>query len=191
MCTYEACSASEAVLSFPISDLGADGAGSFSLLIWMLHASASWFDDFRRVVPVPGLSHWDKPLGQAQPVPVGQADSDKLCLSKWDKHSLSKLGLGKVKRDLSLSHGTSHIPTLEAFPCPWTSSIPTMELVPVPLVPTCPTKWVYKTVKFLLWKRTAQGWTNRTLAVHEQVNSRYLVLPGSLFIFTPDYQGRI
>jgi len=78
---------------------------------------------------------------------VGQADWDKLCLSQWDKHSLSQLGLGKVKRDLSLSHGTSHIPTLEALPCPGTSSIPTMELVPVPLVPTCPTKWVYKAVK--------------------------------------------
>ena len=59
----------------------------------------------------------------------GQADWDKLCLSQFDKHSLSQLGLGKVKRDLSLSHGTSHIPTLEAFPCPGTSSIPTMELV--------------------------------------------------------------
>jgi len=73
---------------------------------------------------------------------------DKCACPSWDKHSLSQLGLGKVKRDLSLSHGTSHIPTLEAFPCPGTSSIPTMELVPVPLVPTCPTKWVYKAVKF-------------------------------------------
>ena len=100
--------------------------------------------DLGRVVPVPGLSHWDKPLGQAQPVPVGQADWDKLCLSQWDKHSLSQLGLGKVKRDLSFSHVTSHIPTLEAFPCPGTRSIPTMELVPVPLVPT---KWVYKACK--------------------------------------------
>ena len=91
------------------------------------------------MVPVPGLSHWDKTVGQAQPVPVGQTD--------WEKHSLSQLGLEKVKRDLSLSHGTSHIPTLEAFPCRGTNSIPTMELVPVPLVPTCPTKWVYKAVE--------------------------------------------
>jgi len=98
--------------------------------------------DFGRVVPVPGLSHWDKPLGQAQPVPVGQADWDKLCLFQWDKHRLSQLG-----RYLSLSHGTSHIPTLETFPCPVTSSIPTMEVVPVPLVPSCPTKWVYKAVQ--------------------------------------------
>ena len=30
----------------------------------------------------------------------------------------------------------------------------------------------------------AQEWTNRTLAVHERVNSRFLVLPGSLSIFT-------
>jgi hypothetical protein len=97
-------------------------------------------------VPVPNLSHWDKQLGQAQPVPVGQADWDRLCLSQWDRQAACTkpvpLGLGKVKRDLSLSHGTSHIPTLEAFPCPGTSSIPTMELVPVPLVPTCPTKCV-------------------------------------------------
>jgi len=124
-------------------------------------------------VPVPGLSHWDKlrkPLGQAQPVSVGQADWDKLCLSQWDKLCLSQLGLGKVKRDLSLSqrdlslsHGTSHIFTLEAFPCPVTSSIPTMKLVPVPLVPTCPTKWVYKAVESCTTKtfRTKNFWTNR------------------------------
>ena len=30
----------------------------------------------------------------------------------------------------------------------------------------------------------AQGWTNRTLSVHERVDSRFLVLPGSLCIFT-------
>jgi len=100
---------------------------------------------------VPNPSHWDKQLGQAQPVPVGLADWDRLCLSQWDRQvACTKpvtLGLGKVKRDLSLSHGTSHIPTLEAFPCPGTSSIPTMKLVPVPLVPTCSTKWVYKAVE--------------------------------------------
>jgi len=114
-------------------------------------------------VPVPGLSHWDKPLGQPQPVPVGQADRYKHSLSQWDKHSLSQLGLGKVKRDLSLSHGTSHIPTLEAFPCPGTSSIPTMELVPVPLVPTCPTKWVYKAVDFSLRKWTKEDLSENKL----------------------------
>jgi len=37
----------------------------------------------------------------------------------------------------------------------------------------------------------AQGWTNRTLAVHERVNSRFLVLPGSLSIFTPDYWAQM
>ena len=31
---------------------------------------------------------------------------------------------------------------------------------------------------------SAQGWSNRTLAVHERVNSRFLVLPESLSIFT-------
>ena len=31
---------------------------------------------------------------------------------------------------------------------------------------------------------SAQGWRNCTLAVHERVNSRFLVLPGSLSIFT-------
>ena len=40
-------------------------------------------------MPEPGLSHWDKPLGQAQPVPVGQAD--------WDKHSLSQMGKGQKR----------------------------------------------------------------------------------------------
>jgi len=64
-------------------------------------------------------------LGQSVLVPVGQAQ-------------LIPLGLGKVKRDLSLSHGTSRIPALEDFPCPGTSSIPTMELVPIPLVQLVP-----------------------------------------------------
>jgi len=101
-----------------------------------------------------------------KPVPLGQATGTSttcpsgtsrlgqvtgLCLSQWDRQAACTkpvpLGLGKVKRDLSLSHGTSHIPALEAFPCPGTSSIPTMELVPVPHVPTCPTKWVYKAVE--------------------------------------------
>jgi len=102
-------------------------------------------------VPVPNLSHCDKQLGPAQPVPMGQANWDRLCLSQWDRQAACTkpvpLGLGKVKRDLALSHGTSHIPKLEAFSCPGTSSIPTMELVPVPLVPICPTKWVYKAVQ--------------------------------------------
>jgi hypothetical protein len=106
--------------------------------------------DFGRAVPVPNLSHCNKQLGQAQPVPGGQEDWDRLCLSQWDRQAACTkpvpLGQGKVKRDLFLSNGTSHIPTMEAFPCPGTSSILTMEIVPVPLVPTCPTKWVYKTV---------------------------------------------
>ena len=42
------------------------------------------------MVPVPALSHLDKALGQAQPLPVGQADWDKLCLSHWDNHNLSQ-----------------------------------------------------------------------------------------------------
>jgi len=83
-------------------------------------------------VHVPNLFHWDKQLGQAQPVPVGQADWDRLCLSQWERQAACTkpvpLGLGKVKRDLSLSHGTSHTPTLEALSCPGTSSIPTMEV---------------------------------------------------------------
>jgi len=69
-------------------------------------------------------------------------------LSQWDRQAACTkpvpLGLGKVERDLSLSHGTRQIPTLQAFSCPRTSSIPTMKLVLVPLVPTCPTKRVYK-----------------------------------------------
>jgi len=115
-------------------------------------------------VPVPNLS---KQLGQAQPVPVGQPDWDRLCLSQWDRQAACTkpvpLGLGKVKRDLSLSHGTSHIPTLEAFPCPGTSSIPTIQLVPVPLVPNCPTKWVYKAVQVCStkWVSTLKFLTER------------------------------
>ena len=61
------------------------------------------------------------PVEQAQPVPVGQAYWNRLCLSHWHKQAgCTKpvpLGLGEVKRDLSLCHGTSHIPTMEAFPC--------------------------------------------------------------------------
>jgi len=61
------------------------------------------------------------PVGQAQPVPVGQAYWNRLCLSQWDKQAgCTKpvpLALGEVKRDLSVCHGTSHIPTTEAFPC--------------------------------------------------------------------------
>ena len=107
-------------------------------------------------MPVSGLSHWDKPLGQAQPVPVGQADWDKLCLSQWDKHSLSQLGLGNVKRDLSLSHGTSHIPTLEAFPCPGTSSYPRWSLSQFHLsnLSHKVQKWVYKAVGYVLKGKT-------------------------------------
>ena len=57
------------------------------------------------------------PVGQAQPVPVGQVYWNRLRLSQWDKQAgCTKpvpLGLGEVKRDLC----TSHIPTREAFPC--------------------------------------------------------------------------
>ena len=37
----------------------------------------------------------------------------------------------------------------------------------------------------------AAGWNNRTLAVHERVNSRFLVLPDSLSIFSPDYWAQM
>ena len=93
-------------------------------------------------------------LGQVVVVPVGQAQF----VPTWT-------GKGQ-KRPLLVPHGTSHIPMLEAFPCPGTSSIPTMELVPVPLVLTCPTKRVYKAVQRLshglvqkgriYWKRLLQ-----------------------------------
>jgi len=72
-------------------------------------------------------------LGQVVLVSLGQAG----CLFQTCPHG--------TRRGL---FWTSHIPTLEAFPCPGTSSIPTMQLVPIPLVPTCPTKWVYKAVEF-------------------------------------------
>ena len=61
------------------------------------------------------------PVGQAQPVLVGQAYWNRLCLSHWHRQAgCTKpvpLGLGEVERDLSLCHGTSHIPMMEAFPC--------------------------------------------------------------------------
>jgi len=61
------------------------------------------------------------PVGQAQPVQVVQAYWNRLCLSHWHKQAgCTKpvpLGLGEVKRDLSLCHVTSHIPTMKAFPC--------------------------------------------------------------------------
>jgi len=122
-------------------------------------------------VPVPNLSHWENnwtsttcpsrtsrlaqvvlvPVGQAQPVPVRKAYWNRLCLSQWDKQAgCTKpvpLRLGEVKRELSLCHSTSHIPTMETFPCTMPKLYTTMELVPVPLVPTCATKWVYKAVE--------------------------------------------
>jgi len=65
------------------------------------------------VVPVPNLYHWDKhDLYQWE-----KADWDRLCLSHWNRLCLSQgdrhatctkpvpVGLGKVKSDLSLSHG--------------------------------------------------------------------------------------
>ena len=67
------------------------------------------------------------PVGQAQPVPVGQAYWNRLCLSQWDKQAVCTqpvpLGLGEVKRDLSLYHDTSHIPTMESFPCAMTQTL--------------------------------------------------------------------
>ena len=49
---------------------------------------------------------------------------------------------------------------------------------------------MYNTVYIDLMNRTlspitsAQEWTNRTLAVHERVDSRFLVLPGSELTIT-------
>jgi len=61
------------------------------------------------------------PVEQAQPVPVGRAYWNRLCLSHWHKQAgCTKpvpLGLGEVKRDLSLCHGRSLIPTMEVIPC--------------------------------------------------------------------------
>jgi len=44
LCAYEAWSTSEAALSFPISNLGTDGGGSSSFLIWMIHELALSFE---------------------------------------------------------------------------------------------------------------------------------------------------
>ena len=63
------------------------------------------------------------PVGQSQPVAVGQAYWNRLCLSQWAKQAgCTKpvpLGLGEVKRDLSLCQGTSHIPTMIPFLVAW------------------------------------------------------------------------
>ena len=49
------------------------------------------------------------------------------------------LGLGEVKRDLSLCHNTSHIyPRWRPFLVPWHKLYTTIQLVPVPLVPLVP-----------------------------------------------------
>ena len=96
-------------------------------------------------------------LGQAKPVPVGQADWDRLCLSQWDRqaglYQTCPTGARKgQKRPLLVPW--DHIPTLEAFPCPGTNSIPTMQLVALEFhlsqivrqrrftVQVCSTKWV-------------------------------------------------
>jgi len=54
-------------------------------------------------MPVTNPSHWDKHPGQVQPVPVGQADWDRLGFSHWDRQAACTkpvpLGLGKVKKD--------------------------------------------------------------------------------------------
>ena len=101
------------------------------------------------------------PVGQAQLVPTGTGKGQMSpLLIPWDKSNthaqlvpvrqaqLVPSGTGKGQKRPLL---TSHIPTLEAFPCPGTRSIPMMELVPGPLVPTCSTKWVYKGVEYLLF----------------------------------------
>jgi len=54
------------------------------------------------------LSQWDNILEQVVLVPLARQPG-------WTKPV--PLGLGQVKRDLSLCHGTSHIPTMEAIPC--------------------------------------------------------------------------
>ena len=92
---------------------------------------------------VPNLSHWDNQLGQLNlsqwdkqivscsccacpsgtntTCPSGTRYWNRLCLSQWDKQAVCTkpvpLRLGEVKRDLSLYHDTSHIPTMESFPC--------------------------------------------------------------------------
>jgi len=74
-------------------------------------------------------SRWHKQIGTgctcacetSTTCPSGTTFWNRLCLSHWHKEGdCTKpvpLGLGEVKRDLSLCHGTSHIPTMEAITC--------------------------------------------------------------------------
>jgi len=95
------------------------------------------------------------PVEQAQPVPVGQAYWNRLCLSHWHKQAgCTKpvpLGLGEVKETSPCAMAQVIYPRWRPFLVPWHKLYTTMELAPVPLVPTCAKKWVYKAVK---WSRS-------------------------------------
>ena len=39
--------------------------------------------------------------------------------------------------------------------------------------------WIEESLPSVPKLQAAQGWTNRTLAVHERVDSRFLLLPGN------------
>jgi len=81
---------------------------------------------------LPTLSHWNKQLGQAQTVPVGQADWDRLCLSQWDRQAACTKpvppGLGKVKRDLSCPMEQVMYPSWRPFLVPGQALYPQWSL---------------------------------------------------------------
>ena len=59
------------------------------------------------------------PMGQAQPVPVGQVDWGRLCLSQWDRHAACTKpvpGKGQKRHGLFLSHGQVIYPRWRPVP---------------------------------------------------------------------------
>ena len=46
------------------------------------------------------------------------------------------------------------------------------------------TKMLFIVINAIIITLSAQGWTNRTLAVHERTSVHFLVLPGSLLSIT-------
>jgi len=102
-------------------------------------------------------------------------------------------GLGKVKRNLSLSHGQVIYPRWRPVLVAGQALCPRWKLSQSNLSQLVPQSWTTRPWKSLLSAcvhcelissfepPSAQGWTHRTLTVHERTSVHFLVLPGSLF----------